>query len=193
MLPGRLTRAHRLLAPRISYLIGTRSLHGQPNLIPVSNVTSISTSPQLIIVAVFTKWTTYANLIATERFTISVPKAEQLDGVWKLGARYSRFDYPDTDAKLADSGLEINYAPDLPAPTLTDGLGYLTCRKIQEVDTGGDHGVFVGEITNVTFSRDYFDEDGTPIGDLHPLMQVTGNRFTTSGVTRSVPYGESAP
>ncbi|WP_433531301.1 flavin reductase family protein [Micromonospora sp. CA-263727] len=193
MRPGKLTRAHRLLAPRIAYLIGTRSPQGQPNLIPVSNVTSISTSPQLIVLAVFRQWTTYENLATTEEFTVSVPKAEQLDGVWKLGARYSRFDYADISAKLADSGLEIRYAPDLPAPALTDGLGWLTCRTIQEVDAGGDHGVFVGEITSVTFSRDDFDENGTPTGDIHPLMQVTGNRFATSGATRSIPYGESAP
>lgn len=189
---GSVTKAHRLLAPRIVYLIGTRSRDGEPDLIPVSNVTSISTQPQLVVVAVFRDWQTYTNLREAAGFTLSVPSIDHQDGVWRLGARYSRYDYPDRWAKLHACGLALSDDPELAGPILTDGLGWMSCRIVARPDFGGDHGVFIGEITRVEFSSGHFHDDGTPTGDLHPLMQVTGNRFTTSGTTSTSPYGPAA-
>jgi flavin reductase (DIM6/NTAB) family NADH-FMN oxidoreductase RutF len=76
-----LRKAHRLLSPRIAYLIGTRSRQGVANLIPVSNVTSISTEPQQIAIAVYKKWETHRTLLEAAGFTLSVPHIDQLDGV----------------------------------------------------------------------------------------------------------------
>lgn len=45
--------AHRLLAPRIAYLIGTKDKREEPDLIPVSNLTSVSTEPQHVAIAIF--------------------------------------------------------------------------------------------------------------------------------------------
>lgn len=187
---GSLSRAHRLLAPRIAYLIGTRSADGEPNLIPVSNVTSISTDPQLIVIAVYRAWKTYDNLQATDSFTLSVPTAEQQDGVWKLGARYSRYDFPDRTTKLTASGLTLDHNPDLPGPVLTDGIGWLSCQITSRLDVEGDHGVYIGKITHAEFNDDHLTPDGTPTHDLRPLMQITGNRFTTAGPAFTIPYGQ---
>jgi flavin reductase (DIM6/NTAB) family NADH-FMN oxidoreductase RutF len=190
--PGSVTKAHRLLAPRIAYLIGTRGRDGEANLIPISNVTSISTDPQLIVVAVFKEWQTYTNLLEVAGFTLSVPTIDDQDGVWKLGARYSRYDYPDRQTKLHACGLALTDGAELYGPILADGLGWLSCRIVARPDFGGDHGVFIGEVEHVEFSVDHFQDDGTPVSDLYPLMQVTGNRFTTSGTTSTVPYGRPA-
>lgn len=190
MRSGNLRKAHRLLAPRVAYLIGTRSVRGESNLIPVSNVTSISTDPQLITLAVFRKWMTFENLVNASAFTLSVPKVEQLPGVWQLGARYSRFRFESTAEKMIASGLSILDPDDLPAPVLEDGLGWLACRMVQQVDVNGDHGVFIGEVTRVAFDGRSFDSEGMPTAPLHPLMQVTGNRFTTSGETTTIEYGK---
>lgn len=189
---GRIEKAHRLLAPRISYLIGTRSPDGEGNLIPVSNVTSISTDPQLIVVAVFKDWQTHTNLHHTAGFTLSVPSIDHQEGVWKLGARYSRYSYPDRATKLRACGLALTDDPHEYGPILVNGLGWLSCRILARPDFGGDHGVFIGEIEQVHLSTEHFHDDGSPIGDLHPLMQVTANRFTTGGTTSILPYGPQA-
>lgn len=60
---GSVAKAHRLLAPRIAYLIGTRDHGGTPNVIPVSNVTSVSTDPQHVLLAVYKQWRTYETLL----------------------------------------------------------------------------------------------------------------------------------
>lgn len=181
--------AHRLLAPRIAYLVGTRSRNGTANLIPVSNLTSVSTDPQHIALAVFKQWTTYENLYSAAGFSVTVPTIEQLDGVWKLGARYSRYPASDPAEKLSGSGLDLDddlsdYGPVVPA-----GLGWLSCRTIARLDLDGDHGIVVGQVERVWFNPRYLNSDGTPKAATHPVMQQTGNLFTTTaGALTSVPY-----
>jgi flavin reductase (DIM6/NTAB) family NADH-FMN oxidoreductase RutF len=63
------------------------------------------------------------------------------------------------------------------------------CRTVANPDFGGDHGVFVGEVVRVELNGDLFDNDGTLIGDLRPLMQVTGNVFATASQTFTLPFG----
>ncbi|MGH3999934.1 MAG: flavin reductase family protein [Pseudonocardiaceae bacterium] len=180
--------AHRLLAPRVAYLIGTRAADGTPNLIPVSNLTSISTDPQQIALAVYKQWKTHHNLITADGFTLSVPNIDQLAGVWKLGAKYSHYPYTDNEEKISASGLAIDYEICSYGPILTDGIGWLTCRKLQNIDFGGNHTLFIGHINQAHFNPHYLNPEGIPHTDTHPLMQVTGNTFTTSTRPQTIPY-----
>lgn len=182
-----ISHAHRLLAPRIAYLIGTKDDVGTANLIPVSNLTSVSTSPQQIALAILKQWQTYRNLLTAPGFTLSVPTIEQLDGVWKLGAKYSKFPATDPAEKLAASELPLEDTRH--GPVLTTGIGWLTCRIVGRLDLGGDHGITVGEVDDVWFNPDHLTEDGRPMTATHPLMQQTGNLFTTTAEgLRAVPY-----
>lgn len=182
-----ISHAHRLLAPRIAYLIGTKDDAGTSNLIPVSNLTSVSTSPQQIALAVLKQWQTHRNLLTASGFTLSVPTIEQLDGVWKLGAKYSKFPATDPSEKLAAS--ELLLSDTRYGPVLTTGIGWLTCRVVARFDLGGDHGITVGEITDVWFNPDCLSDDGKPRNAIRPLMQQTGNLFTTTaGQLREVQF-----
>jgi flavin reductase (DIM6/NTAB) family NADH-FMN oxidoreductase RutF len=183
-----LHKAHRLLAPRVAYLIGTRAAGDAPNLIPVSNLTSISTEPQQIVLAVYKQWQTHENLRVGDGFTVSVPHVDQLEGVWRLGAKYSRYPYASNAEKITASGLSVDHETSLYGPVLADGIGWATCRIIAKLDFEGDHGVYVGQIEHVNFNPQYLNSDGTPRGDVHPVMQITGNIFTTSADTRTIPY-----
>jgi flavin reductase (DIM6/NTAB) family NADH-FMN oxidoreductase RutF len=180
---------HRLLGPRVVYLVGTRSADQEPNLIPVTNITSISISPQLIVVAVSKKWGTCENLQFSEGFTLSVPAVQHRGGVWRLGPRYSGYPITRSAEKLEASGLAVTDDPSLPGPILLDGHGWMACRVVARPDAGGDHGVFIGEVTQVQVNPHYLNFDCTPVDSLHPLMQITGNRFTTSTPELALPYG----
>ncbi len=172
--------AHRLLAPRIAYLIGTKDQNGTANLIPVSNLTSVSTRPQQVALAVFKQWRTYENLLTATGFTLTVPTMEQLDSVWKLGARYSKYPTVDRIDKLTKSGLELNCEASSYGPIAPSGIGSLSCRVVARIDVNGDHGITVGEVEQVWFNPEYLTADGKPKAAAHPLMQQTGNLFTTS-------------
>ncbi|WP_458688778.1 flavin reductase family protein [Nocardia tengchongensis] len=182
-------RAHRLLAPRIAYLIGTINKDKTPNLIPVSNLTSVSTQPQQVALAVYKQWTTYETLQTAKGFTISVPVIDQLEAVWKLGARYSRFPTASPDEKLTASGLTLDHQTSDYGPVVPAGIGWMSCRVIARLDLGGDHGIVIGQTERVWFNSDYLDNDGTPCGAPHPVMQQTGNQFTsTADEFTSMPY-----
>jgi len=185
---GRVDKAHRLLAPRVAYLVGTVDGSGVPDLIPVSNVTSVSTAPEQVLLAVYKAWTTYANLSSGEGFTLSLPTAAQADGVWKLGARYSKYPVTDPAGKLAGCGLNVVHEPGGYGPTVTGCLGFMACRTVRRIDTGGDHGIFIGEVEAVCFDDATFTDDGVPKQEFRPVMQVTGNTFTTAGSFFSLDY-----
>lgn len=188
-----LNKAHRLLAPRIAYLIGTRAADNIPNLIPVSNLTSISTEPQQIILAVYKQWETRNNLCDTDGFTVSVPHISQLKGVWKLGAKYSRYPYVNNAEKIEKSGLAVDHNASRYGPVLADGIGWAVCRIVAKFDFGGDHGVFVGRMRQVNFNPHYLDPDGKPRDDARPVMQITGNIFTTVADSQIMPYYSQEP
>ncbi|MBF6278306.1 hypothetical protein A5789_04120 [Nocardia sp. 852002-51101_SCH5132738] len=177
---GSVDVAHRLLAPRIAYLIGTKDENGTANLIPVSNLTSVSTKPQQVAIAVLKQWKTYENLLTADGFTVTVPTIEQLDSVWKLGARYSNFPAADPTEKLASCGLELDHDASPYGPIAPSGIGSLSCRVVARIDLNGDHGITVGEVEQVRFNREYLTADGKPKTATHPLMQQTGNLFMTS-------------
>ncbi|MFE3059962.1 flavin reductase family protein [Nocardia sp. NPDC059239] len=182
-------RAHRLLAPRIAYLIGTVSADKTPNLIPVSNLTSVSTQPQQIALAVYKQWSTYETLQTAAGFTVSVPVFDQLEAVWKLGARYSHFPLAGPAEKLAASGLTLDHQASEYGPVVSSGIGWMSCRTITRLDLGGDHGIVIGQAEQVWFNPDYLEPDGTPRGNPHPVMQQTGNQFTsTADEFTSIPY-----
>jgi hypothetical protein len=68
------------------------------------------------------------------------------------------------------------------------GLGWVVCRTLAKLDFDGDHGLFVALIEHVYFNPTYLNSDGTPRGDARPVMQITGNTFTTASDTYALPY-----
>ncbi|MEU1551041.1 flavin reductase [Nocardia sp. NPDC005745] len=118
-----------------------------------------------------------------------MPTIEQLDGVWKLGAKYSKFSVADPTEKLAACGLSLDGNSSRYGPVLPTGIGWLDCRIVARFDLGGDHGITVGEVERVWFNTDHLTDDGKPKTTIQPLMQQTGNMFTTTGDgLQAVPY-----
>jgi flavin reductase (DIM6/NTAB) family NADH-FMN oxidoreductase RutF len=117
-----------------------------------------------------------------------VPHIDQLDGVWKLGAKYSRYVYSSNEDKIAKSGLAVDDTASDLGPVLAEGIGWLTLRTLGNLDLGGDHTLFIGQVEQVSFNKKYLSSAGTPHGDVHPVMQVTGNIFLTAAKLRTIPY-----
>lgn len=175
-----LVYAHRLMAPRIAYLVGTRSEAGEADLIPVSNATSVSTDPQQVLIAVYRSFQTCHNLLTGQGFTLSVPRVSMAMGVWRLGARYSGLKVGSPREKLERSGVEIDESFSDFGPVAKDCLGYMECAICNIIDTAGDHVVFIGDVLRAMRGSE-FDSRGQPVTELKPLMQVTGNRMTQPG------------
>lgn len=178
---------HRLLAPRIAYLIGTNGSRG-PNLIPVSNVTSVSREPQLIVISIYKKWDTYHNLLDAEGFTVSLPTTDHIDAVWKLATKYSGFNPPEGRSKFDVCGAQIDMTASRLGPILSESVGWLDCRIVKESSVESDHGIFFGEVTKAYFNPEFLTAEGLYKKNSRPVMQVVKNSFSTSVDHWELPY-----
>src|SRR5437868_14691558 len=102
-------KPHRILAPRLVVTIGTISPDGRQNIIPINNVTSISTDPGMALIAVYKPWITADNLKVAEGFTISVPHRGQLELIWKLGQKYSGYNSGKDKIEEFKNNLELDF------------------------------------------------------------------------------------
>ncbi|MGW1741776.1 flavin reductase [Nocardia sp. NPDC001965] len=112
-------------------------------------------------------------------FTLNVPAPSHPDAVWKLGAKYSRFPVRSPAEKLRASGIELDLDESGYGPVVPTGIGWATCRTIARIDLFGNHGIFVGEVEDAWFNPEFLRPDGTPAGPAKPVVQQTGNLFTT--------------
>jgi flavin reductase (DIM6/NTAB) family NADH-FMN oxidoreductase RutF len=70
--------AHRVMSPRVVFLLGTISPSGDIDCIPVCNVGVVSSSPEIVFVAAYKRWQSCANLLEADGFTLSVPRKSDL-------------------------------------------------------------------------------------------------------------------
>src|SRR5437868_3558187 len=131
-------KLHRILAPRLVVTIGTTSPDGRKNIIPINNITSISTDPGMAIIAVYKPWITADNLKTAKGFTVSVPHREQLELIWKLGQKYSG--YTSDKDKIEEFKDDLNLDFSEYGPVLKNALGWLECKIIDLTkDVGGNN------------------------------------------------------
>jgi flavin reductase (DIM6/NTAB) family NADH-FMN oxidoreductase RutF len=179
---------HRLLAPRTGYLIGTSGANG-PDVTPISNVTQVSADPQIFVIAVYRKWQTYRNLQEAAGFTLSVPRVEHANIVWRLGQRFSGFAVPEGETKLEASGGSFDHAASGFGPVLVDATGWCECEVMTQLDVPeADHGLFLGRVLRGAFNEKYMRSDGMYVQNSEPLMQVVLNRFATSTSHWEIPW-----
>ena len=176
-----LSAAHRVLAPRLVLLVGTQSSAGVGNCIPVSNVTSVSTAPEAVAVAVYHEWQTAQNLLAASGFTMSLPSASQLPLLWQLGAKYSGYANVAKSAKMEEFHEQLDWGFSSYGPVLIGAIAWFECVIERRVTDLGDHYLVIGVVTRVVADPEVYD----PLGDSphvpEPVMQWTRNHFTTPG------------
>src|SRR5437867_1200809 len=113
-------KTHRILAPRLVVLVGTVDQNGRKNIIAINNITSISTEPSMVMIAVYKPWITAENLKIAKSFTVSVPHREQLDLVWKLGQKYSGYNSGKDKIEEFRDKLDLDFSEH--GPVLKDAL-----------------------------------------------------------------------
>lgn len=180
-------KIHRILAPRLVVLIGTTSKDGRKNIIPINNITSISTDPGMVLIAVYKEWITAGNLAQAEGFTISVPSREQLELVWKLGQKYSGYKSGQGKMEEFKDSLDLNFSEY--GPVLKDCLGWIECKIIDLTkDVGGNHLMVVGRYSKAAVNPKHYNAEISPIGNPKPFMQWERNNFAEASDIFSIDY-----
>lgn len=180
-------KIHRILAPRLVVLIGTTSPDGRKNIIPISNITSISTDPCMVLIAVYYPWITADNLKQAKGFTVSVPHRDQLDLVWKLGQKYSGYNSDKEKVEEFRDNLDLDFSEY--GPVLKDSLGYIEFKIVDlPKDVGGNHLMAIGQYQKAMVNPTFYDEDISPKGNPKPFMQWERNNFAEASDIFSIDY-----
>lgn len=180
-------KLHRILAPRLIVAIGTVSENGRKNIIPINNITSISTNPGMVLIAVYYPWITADNLKTAKGFTISVPSKDQLELIWKLGQKYSGYNSGLDKIEEFKNDLDMSFSAH--GPVLKDGLGWIECEITDRPkDTGGNHLMVIGKYTKAAVNEKYYTKENNPIGNPKPIMQWERNNFSEASDVFSIDY-----
>lgn len=180
---------HRILAPRLVVLVGTTSEDGRKNIIPINNITSISTEPSMVLIAVYKEWITANNLKTSKGFTISIPGKDQLELVWKLGQKYSGYNSGQDKIEEFKDNLDLNFSEF--GPVLQGALGWIE-YKVTDLpkDVGGNHLLVIGEYAQAAVNPKYYDKEIIPIGNPKPIMQWAKNKFAEASDIFGIDYFE---
>jgi flavin reductase (DIM6/NTAB) family NADH-FMN oxidoreductase RutF len=182
---------HRLLAPRLVALLGTRTQDGTVNLIPVTNLTSVSIKPPKVVVAIYNEWRSRDALLLAEGFTLSVASVEQIDLVWKLGGRYSGYSEVSPLPKSVEFGFLMDEDFSRHGPVLKSAIAWLEFVITQIVTTAGDHTIFVGEAVRAAGQSSTYTREAKILAQPpKTLMQWSENRFSSPGETFAMRYYE---
>lgn len=180
-------KVHRILAPRLVVTIGTVSPDGRKNIIPINNITSISTEPSMVLVAVYAEWITAENLQTATGFTVSVLHRQQLDLIWKLGQKYSGYNSGKDKIEEFSDDLDLEFSEH--GPVLKDALGWVEYKIVDRPDPrGGNHLLVMGEYVKAAVNPAFYDEHISPKGNPKPFMQWERNSFAEASDIFSIDY-----
>ncbi|MGW5555595.1 flavin reductase family protein [Micromonospora sp. NPDC003944] len=173
---------HRLLGPRPVYFVGSNRPDGAPHLCAATNVTSISSDPALLAVALWPEWETTVNIRRSGKLTVSLALSDQVASVLTAGHRYSGVTLPTGSSdKFAAAGLTpLTTGGDYPAG-VAESAAVLICDVVEVVSGLGDHDVVIAKVRSAWVDPESVSDDLVlGLSRRQPLLQLTGARFATA-------------
>ena len=137
-------------------VVTCRDQDGRPHGATVTAFTPVSLDPPLVQVSL-TRTSKACRFLAGRPFAVNILAEDQLDAAWHFAGR------PTNPAPVVVDGPQ--------APVLTGAVATISCRSWTSYD-GGDHLLFLGEITDVAvrdadpllFHRSAFSRVGARLG-----------------------------
>ncbi len=158
--------------------IVTTSWRGMENAAPVAWMMALSMAPPLVGLAIHSDRHTADMIQASEEFAINIPGAAMMKQTAFLGA-VSGADA----AKIEEAGLETFKGFRVQAPLIEGCLAWIECG-LQDVQSIGDHLLFVGEVLKVQALDDAYSGRWLLTDPkLSPLMFLGDTEYTTLGQT----------
>lgn len=173
-----LSKAHRVIAPRIAYIVTSIDKKGRVNAGVFSNLTSVSTQPERLVLGVYKEWDTIKNIRQTKEFVVNVPSKDLVEQVWICGDKYAGNPIPRGIDELKIAGLTAIPSEKVKPPIIAECYAHLECKVVWVKDVG-NHFLVLGEIVASSFSPEYLDKDFiVNIDKAKPLMEISRNLFT---------------
>jgi flavin reductase (DIM6/NTAB) family NADH-FMN oxidoreductase RutF len=146
-----LERAHRLLSPGPVVLV-TAARKGRTDITPVGWVSSVSSRPPMVAIAVFQGSFIHELIKASGEYVLNIPPLDLLKQVQYCGSVSGR----DVD-KFQATGLHQAEPRYVGAPLIEECVGHLECA-VADVVTPGDHSIFIAEVVAAKAESEAFED-----------------------------------
>ena len=165
----------RLVYPSPAALITSIDKDGNPNIITLAEVFNISIGTP-VIVGIAIRPATYSHSLIKEskEYVINMPSAEISEKVDGCGAVSGR----DNINKFEMFGLTPIPAREVKPPLIEECPVNIEC-KVMDIQTIGDHDLFLGDVVAVHVDEDKVDENKNIITDkLDSLIYILGDYWS---------------
>ena len=164
-----LSKAIRIISPRVTALVNTLDEKGELNSSPYSWIFPLSFNPPLVGVGIGGKHKyTYINSKRTGEFVICIVSID-----FGQHAVNCEHDHNPGDRLWAEQDLHIKESKKVNVPRIKESKAILECKVNQFVELPGDHEILVGDVV--------YAESEEKLDTINPLLHDSGEHFRTIG------------
>jgi len=149
---------------------------GQPNVMTISWVGTVASTPPCLAIGVRPYRYSHAAIEEQGEFVVNVPNQELLSAVDYCG-RMSRH---RTSDKFAEAGLTPAPASQVTSPLIAECPVNIECRVIHSLELGS-HTLFVGQVLAVHMDEELLDERGFIDYSRAEAIAYLGNEYWSLG------------
>jgi flavin reductase (DIM6/NTAB) family NADH-FMN oxidoreductase RutF len=170
--PISLSRACRVLHPKLAVLITCIDKAGKANIITLAWCMPVSIKPPLLVVSIAPRRHSHKLIEETKEFVVNIPTMKYVKETLFCGRR---------SGKGLDKFKETKFTP-LPAktvkaPIIKECIAHLECKLYKKI-TAGDHTLFIGEILDAYANKNAFTGKYN-LEKAKLIFHVGGNKFAS--------------
>ncbi len=164
-----LSKATRLISPRLTVLLNTLDEKGKLNSSPYSWIFPLSFNPPLIGVGIGSKKKqSYINVERNGEFVVCVVSPDF--GQQAVNCEHK---HAPGDRLWRKQGLHSKKSTKVAVPRIKESKAVLECKRIKVLEYDGDHVILVGEVVHA--------EAETGLEQVDPLLHDGGEQFRRIG------------
>ena len=172
--------AYRLLAPKPTIIVTTKSNEGKVNAAPFSFTMPVSINPPLIAFASVPTHHTFKNIDDTGEFVVNIPNENILDKLWITGDKF-----PEGVNEIEKAGLTQLDSIEVSPPRIEECVAHMEC-KVQWIKDSGDHKMIVGEVLHAYAARNVLKDGLLDVENIKPVLHLGGVNFVVGDHLRQV-------
>jgi flavin reductase (DIM6/NTAB) family NADH-FMN oxidoreductase RutF len=172
--------AYRLIAPRPTIIVTTKSNNGHVNAAPFSFTMPVSINPPLLAFASVPKHHTFKNIDETGEFVVNIPNEDMLAKLWITGEKF-----PEEVNEIEQAGLTQTESSKVSPPKIDECIAHMEC-KVHWIKDAGDHKLIVGEIIHADVAKDALKDGLLDVEKIKPVLHLGGVNFVVGDHLRQV-------